>query len=495
MGDKHGETGLTRELGLLGLVATGTCSMVGAGVNVVPVMVQRSVPGIGPWVLAAYALAVVPALLAALSYAMLSSAMPRAGGSYVFASRSLSPYLGFVASFSQWFGLSMAIGVVAYVLVPFLRDLASAVSWAGVAGALEHDAARVFVPMAFLWVFTAVNLLGAKVYQGTLVPLMFLMFLGGVVVIPVGLSFDHADFVEAVRLQDGVSVSLPAEARFEFGPYLAAAALLFSSYVGFDSIAQAGGEARRPERNLPVAIVITIVAVAAYYLAFTAAVYHAVPWSYIADEAVTTDLTAPGLLGYLLSPGWTVIIVAAAVVGLVNDLPAMILSVSRLVFGWAEDEIFPPALKAVNERYHTPHRAILVSALVATSSIVLSFAAGDFIVAIDLMVTAMMVNFLLMALSVLWLPRRNPELAHGMGFIRSRRAQIAIAGFAAVLLATLIVAQIVKDVSAPAPWYFHAFYLYVVVLAIGSLIFFERWSRLRERGVDLHARFSTLPKN
>ena len=43
------KSGLRRELGLLGLVATGACSMVGAGVNVVPVMVQRSVPGIGPW--------------------------------------------------------------------------------------------------------------------------------------------------------------------------------------------------------------------------------------------------------------------------------------------------------------------------------------------------------------------------------------------------------------------------------------------------------------
>jgi len=154
--------GLRRELGLLGLVATGACSMVGAGVNVVPVMVRRSVPGIGPWVFAAYALAVVPAMLAALCYAMLSSAMPRAGGSYVFSSRSLSPYLGFVASFSQWFGLSMAIGVVAYVLVPFLRDLAQAVSLTRAVSFLERDAARLLVPMGFLWAFTGVNLLHTR---------------------------------------------------------------------------------------------------------------------------------------------------------------------------------------------------------------------------------------------------------------------------------------------------------------------------------------------
>jgi APA family basic amino acid/polyamine antiporter len=117
------ETGLTRQLGLLGLAATGICSMLGAAINVIPVMLQRNVPGIGPNVLPAYLFAALPAVLAALAYATLASAMPRAGGSYVYASRGLSPYLGFVASFSQWFGLSIAIGVVSYVLIPFLRDI------------------------------------------------------------------------------------------------------------------------------------------------------------------------------------------------------------------------------------------------------------------------------------------------------------------------------------------------------------------------------------
>ena len=80
-------TGLRRQLGLLGLAATGICSMLGASVYVVPFMIQRSVPGIGSWVLPAFLLAAIPALLAALAYAILASAMPRAGGSFVYASR------------------------------------------------------------------------------------------------------------------------------------------------------------------------------------------------------------------------------------------------------------------------------------------------------------------------------------------------------------------------------------------------------------------------
>ena len=60
-------TGLRRELGLLGLAATGICSMVGAGINIVPFALQRTVPGIGDWVLVAYGIAAVPAILAALA--------------------------------------------------------------------------------------------------------------------------------------------------------------------------------------------------------------------------------------------------------------------------------------------------------------------------------------------------------------------------------------------------------------------------------------------
>ncbi len=81
-------------MGMLSLAATGICSMIGASIYVVPFMIQRNIPGIGPYVLPAFLFAAVPAILAAFAYVILGSAMPRAGGSYIYASRSLSPYLG-----------------------------------------------------------------------------------------------------------------------------------------------------------------------------------------------------------------------------------------------------------------------------------------------------------------------------------------------------------------------------------------------------------------
>ncbi|RQW03979.1 amino acid permease, partial [candidate division KSB1 bacterium] len=157
--------GLVRQMGILGLTATGICSMLGAGINVIPFMIQRNVPGIGPFVLPAYLFAALPALLAAMAYAILASAMPRAGGSYIYASRALNPYLGFVASFSQWFGLSIAIGVVSYVLIPFLRDIATALGWQNLALFLDTGIVRLLLALFFLWLFVLINLRGIKLYE------------------------------------------------------------------------------------------------------------------------------------------------------------------------------------------------------------------------------------------------------------------------------------------------------------------------------------------
>ena len=286
--------GLRRQLGLLGLTATGICAMLGAAINVIPIMLQRNVPGIGPHVMSAYVFAALPALLAALAYASLASAMPRAGGSYVYVSRSLSPYWGFVASFSQWFGLSIAIGVVSYVLIPFIRDIADAVGWVGTAAALDTGPVRVGLALAFLWAFVGVNLRGLGAYQATLIPMMFLMFVLGSVVIVAGFMFDHADFAAALAATEGRAVPPAPDAPFRLGPFLAASALLFSSFIGFDSIAQAGGEARQPGRNLPLATGFAVVIVGTFYLLFTAAIYHAIPWPFVAEEAQLRDLTAFG---------------------------------------------------------------------------------------------------------------------------------------------------------------------------------------------------------
>ena len=486
---------LRREMGLLALTATGICSMIGAAINVIPFMIQKNVPGIGPWVLPAYICAAIPAMLAALAYAILSSAMPRAGGSYVYASRALSPYLGFVASFSQWFGLSTAIGVVSYVLVAFLRDIALPLGFTDLARTLESGLMRPAIALAFLWFFVGVNLRGLKTYERTLIPLMVVMFLAGFIVIVAGFRFDQGDFGAALQARQGANLPAPPEAPFDLWKFLAAASILFSSFIGFDSIAQAGGEAKDPERNLPLAIGIAVASVGAFYLLFTGAVYHAVPWAYVAQEAAIRDVTAPGLLGILLSPGWTVAIVGGSAVALANDLPAMLLAVSRLRFAWAEDGIFPKAVARVHPRWGTPHVALVASGAMASIGIVGSHVASNFFLGVDILVTSMLVNFLLMCASVLALEHTNPAIARRITVLRSRRLQIPLAALGLFTLGGLLAVHVAKDLAAPVNhWALRSTLVWVIVMAVASLIYRIEVSKLRRQGFDLDAHFKAMPE-
>ncbi len=484
---------LTRQLGLLGLTATGICSMIGASIYIVPFMIQRNVPGIGPYVLPAFLIASIPAIFAALSYAILSSAMPRAGGSYLYASRAIHPFLGFIASFSQWFGLSIVIGVIAYVVVPFFRDVALALDWQILAEYLETPWIRVGLALIFLWTFVYVNVLGAKFYERTLIPLMILMFVLGGIVIVAGLSFNHSDFLAALSGNDVTTLDLSA-AIFHWPTFLSAAALLFSSFIGFDSIAQAGGEAKNPTKNLPRAIGLAILSVGLFYICFTYAVYHAVPWQFVAQEAMQKDITAAGILSYLLPSGLGVLILLGAAIALLNDLPAMILSVSRLVFSWAKDGIFPTSLANIHSKYQTPHLAIILSGLISSIGILGSHFAGDFFLGIDIMVTSMLVNFLLMCISVILFPKINPLLATQIKIFRSRELQLFIGILGTILISFFLIIHTFKDLNSNASaWYFHSTPVWLIVMSIASLLFFFQWRKLKASGVDTKTQFSTLP--
>ena len=488
------KTGLTREMGTLGLTATGICSMLGASIYVMPFMIQRNVPGIGPYVLPAFLLAAIPAILAAFAYSILASAMPRAGGSYIYASRGLNPYLGFVASFSQWFGLSIVIGVVSYVIVPFIRDIAFALDWQETAALLETGWVRVSLAGLILWTFVIVNIQGTRLYERIVIPLMFLMFFLGAIVIIAGFFFTQEDFAAGLLAKEG-RVHIPeVNGTFNIKTLITAAAVLFASFIGFDSIAQAGGEARNPSRSLPLAIALTMIVVGSFYILFTAAVYHAVPWTFVAQEAISKDITAPGMLNYILPSGLTIVIVAGAAIALINDLPAMLLAVSRLMFAWAEDGIFPKNVAYVHPRFHTPHIAILMSGGMASIGILGSHFAGDFFLGIDIMVTSMMVNFLLMCITLVMIPRINPTLEREIKIIRNRSIQKVLGWAGILILSSFLIIHIWKDLSSDVEaWYYHSTTIWLIVMTIASIIFFKEFAILKKKGIDTDQVFNNLP--
>jgi amino acid transporter len=377
--------------------------------------------------------------------------------------------------------------------MPFVRDMALSVGWTATAALLEAGWVRLTISLALLWAAAAVNLRGVVLYERLMVPLMYLTFVLAAVVIVAGFSYDHADFASAV-VGRGESPAMVITVQPGVWTFLSASSVLFASFIGFDSIAQAGGEAKNPGRNLPLAIGLAVGSVGILYILFTAAVYHAVPWQYIAIEAQRRDMTAPGLLGALLPPFWTVVIISAAAIALAKDLPAMLLAVSRLMFAWAGDGIFPRAIASVHPTFRTPHVAIVASAAMATLGVIGSHLAGDFFLGVDILVSSMLVNFLLMALSVLTLPRRNPRLASAVTVLPAASIRTAVGAAGIVVLATFLAVHTWKDLTGTAAaWYFRSTPLWLMVMAVGSFVYMNQVRGLRRAGVDLAARFSSLP--
>ena len=172
----------------------------------------------------------------------------------------------------------------------------------------------------------------------------------------------------------------------------------------------------------------------------------------------------------------------------------MLLAVSRLMFAWAEDGIFPRRIAAVHPRFRTPHVAILASALMATLGIIGCHVAGDFFLGIDILVTSMLVNFLLMAVSVVTLPGRNAALAREVTVLPSRAVQVPLAVVAIVVLTAFLAVHTWRDMTRPvAAWYFCSTPLWLLVMGVGSVIYRRETQKLRRQGVDLVARFATLP--
>ncbi len=481
-------------MGLLGLIATALCAMIGVGINIIPFMIQRSQPGIGAAVPLAFLVAAVPAGLAALCYAILSSTMPRAGGSYVFATRGLSPFFGFLSSFAQWFGLSMGMGVVGYLLVPMIRDLVATAGWPELAPYFNTGLVRVPLALAAIWAFWAVNILGIRTYERAVIAMTIIMVVGPVLMTVTGFLSSQEDFMAALSARAVTGPPAVPLPEFTTETFLAAAVILFSSFIGFDAIAQAGGEAQNPSRNLPRSIVIAIGAVTLYYIAFSASVYHAVPWEHIYRVSLVQDVSAPALLAPLM-PAWLAIIMLLAVTGgILDSIPSVMLANSRMIYAFSADRIFPTVFARIHRRYRTPHHAITLTAVAGSLSVVGCHMAGDFFLGVDLLVVSMLVNFVVVAIAVVTLPRVNPDLYRNVAFIRSRGPQIAIAGAAIVLLLGLLVVQVVADLTSASPWYLKSTVAWLAVMGLASLVFARSWRALRKAGIDPRAQiFNRLP--
>ena len=324
---------LERDLGLPAVLAISMGAMIGSGIFILPALAYGVV---GPAVVLVYVLAGLLVLPAALSQSELATAMPKAGGAYLYIERGMGPLLGTVAGLGTWFSLTFKsalalVGGVPYVLLLFAVPEA----WV--------------TPLALglAAVLVGINLLGAKQTGLTQVAVVGLML--------VALAWFAVGGSRSVD-----PGSFAPFARGGLGGLLAATGLVFVSYAGVTKVASLAEEIERPDRNIPLGIVGSLVVTTALYALVVAVMVGVVPGDELAGSLTPMALAAERSLGDL----GVAAVVLAAILALVSTANAGVLSASRYPFAMARDRLVPDTLGSVSDRLGTPSTAITATGAV-----------------------------------------------------------------------------------------------------------------------------------
>jgi len=321
---------LERDLGLPSVLAISIGAMIGSGIFILPALALEIA---GPAVIVAYALAGLLVVPAALSKSEMATAMPEAGGTYIYIERGMGPLLGTVAGVGTWFSLSFKGALALVGGVPYLL--------------LLLDLPTKPVALALAAVLILVNVVGAK-QTGRLQ-------VGIVVVMLAALGWFAAGSAPSVQSANYANFFADG-----IGGLLAATGLVFVSYAGVTKGASVAEEVEDPGRNIPLGILGSLVFTTLLYVAIVAVLVGVTDPGSVAGSQTPVAVAADATLGYA---GWLAVILAA-VLALVSTANAGILSSSRYPFAMSRDQLAPPSLSKVSDRFGTPLNAITLTGAV-----------------------------------------------------------------------------------------------------------------------------------
>jgi amino acid transporter len=376
---------LERTLGLTGGLAIGVGTMIGAGIFVFPGIAAGQA---GPAASVSFAIGAVVALLVALPTSELATAMPRSGGGYYFISRGLGTLPGTVVGISLWLGLVFAS---AFYLVGFGSYVAAVLAEVGLSLGFDPVVASGLVFGVFLTALSMTGTENAAKLQNGVVGLLL-------VILTLFLSYGGLDALGVFG-----RASAPEEFRpFGTMPIFTTAALVFTSYLGFAQVATVAGEIKRPGRNLPLAMVGSVLLVGVFYVATIFVATSAFGSARLAGFGETAMVeVARDFLG----PLGAVAILVAGLLATVSSANASILSSSRALFALSRDALFPRRAGVVNLRYGTPHVALLLAGV----PVVVLVASGAVEILAEVASFLHLVMYGLMCIALLALRRDEPE--------------------------------------------------------------------------------------
>lgn len=321
---------LERDLGLLSVLAISIGAMVGSGIFILPALALEIA---GPAVILAYGLAGLIVIPAALSKSEMATAMPEAGGTYIYIERSMGPLLGTLAGVGTWFSLSFKgalalVGGVPYLLLLFNLPLKP-------------------VALGLATVLILINILGVK-QTGRLQVVI-------VVVMLVALGWFIAGSTLSIQ-----SVNYSGFLDSGITGVLAATGLVFVSYAGVTKVASVAEEVEKPGRNIPLGILGSLAFTTILYVAIVIVLVGVTDPGSVAGSLTPMAVAANSTLGGI----GVIIIILAAILALVSTANAGILSSSRYPFAMSRDNLVPESFSEVNNRFGTPVTSITITGIV-----------------------------------------------------------------------------------------------------------------------------------
>ena len=338
------DTELAKDLGPLAALTIGVGTMIGAGIFVLP----GEAAGIaGPLVALSFVAGGVISMFTALSASELGTAMPKAGGGYYYVNHALGPLFGSIAGLGNWMGLAFAS---AFYMLGFGGFLIEMVPIPGVSlwvVALEPvQVAALFAGI----VFVAVNYVGAK-ETGRLQNIIVITLVGILTLFTI-LGALTADLA-----------TITPFAPKGYGQLLPGTALVFVSFLGFAKITTVAEEIKNPGRNLPLALVGSVLIVTIMYAIIMVVLMGVINWQALAESSSpvidVAEVAFENVLGLGAIGGG--IILFAGLLATASSANASILASSRINFAMGRDRLVTDWLNEIHTYFATPYRSIAVT--------------------------------------------------------------------------------------------------------------------------------------
>lgn len=345
---------LVRRVGLIGAVLLGLGSILGSGIFV---SAGLGAAATGPSVVLAIVAAGLLAYCNGLASAQLAVAVPRSGGTYEYGHVYLRPWVGFSAGWLFLSAKSASAASAAIGMVAMLERLLALLKAPSPAEAAWGSPSMTGV-LAALVVLGVVLLAASGVRRSSRANFVLVSFT--VLSLLVFAFFALRDWT----LQAFIPFFAPITGGPALPGFFEAVALMFVAFTGYGRVATLGEEITEPERNIPKAIIFTVVAALAIYIVVSAGALNAMGTSGFARSSLANQggLVLAPAFGKV--PGWLgVLLAAAGCTALLGVILNLVLGLSRVVFAMGRRGDLPRSLGAASSGGEVPTIAVYASAL------------------------------------------------------------------------------------------------------------------------------------